>query len=93
MIIKGDRITAQWFEATPDTVLSGSQLKVGAVTRTVSGVVRHIRASRPDATHPEALFIDPDPGWSGPTMRPPRCTCPTEHVLVKPGWITSTEAQ
>lgn len=88
-ITKGDRITASWLEAEAMASLAGAQPKTSAIARSVSGVVRHIRADRPEDVYPSALFIDPDPGWEGPTVRPPRCTCATEHVLVKPGWIAS----
>jgi hypothetical protein len=89
-ITKGTRITAQWFQAHP-VALAGVQPKVGAVGATVSGVVRHIRADRPDAVRADALFIDADLGWSGPTVRPPGCTCAAEHVLVKPAWVVAVE--
>lgn len=87
-ISKGARIKAQWLVAQP-VALAGVQPKVGAVGAVVSGVVRHIRASRPDAVQADALFIDADPGWRGPTVRPPGCTCAAEHVLVKPAWVVA----
>lgn len=88
-IEKGTRITARWMQANPMTCLAGAQPKVGATEHVVSGIVRHVRADSPDALMPTALFIDPEPGYVGSTMRPPRCTCPAEHVLVKPDWIVS----
>ena len=93
MIVKGTRITARWLTADPETLKEGArgQLEVAAKDTVVSGIVRHIRVSTPEATYPEALFIDPDPGWDGATVRPPRCTCPNEHVLVKPDWIIYAE--
>lgn len=91
MIVKGDRITARWYDAGNilGTSLAGVQMKVSAQERVVSGIIRHIRVSDPNAVYPEAIFIDPYSEWTGPTMRPPRCTCPNEHVLIKPGWIVS----
>jgi hypothetical protein len=91
-VTKGTRIKAQWFVARP-VALAGVQPKVGAVGATVSGVVRHIRASRPDAVQADALFIDADPGWSGPTVRPPGCVCAAEHVMVKPAWVVAVEPE
>jgi hypothetical protein len=88
-IKKGDRVTAQWFDANL-VGLAGMQMKVGATARSVTGVIKHFRASRPDATEAEAIFLDPD-HWDGPTERPYGCKCPNEHVHIKPAWIISVD--
>lgn len=87
IVVKGSRIRARWFKVNqPLSSLSGMQMKFGATDVVVTGVVRHIRAIDPVNPDPDTtdVYIDADPGtWDGPTVRPERCTCEHEHVMIK----------
>jgi hypothetical protein len=45
-LTKGDRVTANWIETKP-VALAGVQMKLGGTTKSVSGVVTHIRGDHP----------------------------------------------
>jgi hypothetical protein len=85
-IIKGDRIRASWFAAHL-TCLAGVQTKFGAVSKTVTGTVRHVRGDHPVSPTEIRVYIDPDDDYAGPYANPPGCTCGTQHVELKPDWI------
>jgi hypothetical protein len=51
---KGDRVTAEWLETEP-VALAGVQMKLGGTTKTVTGVVTHIRGDHP--TEPTSIGI------------------------------------
>jgi|SRR5271155_1908088 len=84
-IKKGDRIEARWFRAKgpgphPDTI---------ALTElTVRGRVRHLRGDHPTVPSIILLYVDHEGLWEGATTRPHGCTCPHEHVEVKPDHVT-----
>ena len=86
MIVKGDRIRAAWFHATP-TCLAGMQPKFGAVVKSVTGTIRHVRGDDPVNPVEVRVYVDPDDGYDGPYVNPPGCTCSTKHVEIKPEWI------
>jgi hypothetical protein len=74
-VAKGDWVRAEWLETTSGC-LSGSQLKVAARSRSVSGTVRHVRGDHP--THPTSvrLFVEPDGGGDLVLVNP---TAVAEH--------------
>jgi hypothetical protein len=78
-VTKGTRVRAQWFEATGAS-LAGMQMKVGASSREVVGVVRHIYGKTPDDPDP-TLYLDPETLWDGPTAND--CSCGGPHVRVQ----------
>lgn len=78
-IVKGTRIRAQWIDAEV-VGLAGVQMKFGATSREVTGVVRHIYGLTADV--PEWLYVDPDDAWDGPTVTD--CSCGGPHVRVRP---------
>ncbi len=83
---KGDRIRASWLVTEPAS-LAGQQNKVAAREIQVSGTIRHFRGDHP--THPTIIriYLDPDPGYHGPTVRPQECRCKAEHVEVNPAHV------
>ena len=58
---KGDRIRAQWFQAT-DACLAGMQPKVGATLIIVEGKVTHIRGDHPTNPIEIRVWVQPDEG-------------------------------
>lgn len=83
-ITKGTRVRAEWFQAN-NACLAGAQPKFGADLKIVIGTVRHVRGDRPDEPSEVWLMVDPDDDspTKGPTVRPPRCTCPNPHIAVR----------
>lgn len=71
-ITKGTRLRAQWLQAT-DACLSGSQMKVGAVSREVVGTVTHVRGDHPTAPKSIRIWVQPDDGG--------------DEVVIEPKWI------
>jgi len=67
------------------------QLKTTAITRSITGIVRHIRSNTPDFNPANVmLFVEPDDGafiYNGTLVE--LCKkCNVNEVLVKPAWIT-----
>ncbi len=93
VITKGSRIRAQWMKAkmNPPSCLAGMQMKFGATSYDVTGVVRHVRGNHPTNPTVVRFFIDPDGDWDGPTDRPDGCTCDREHVEVNPAHVTGAQ--
>lgn len=85
-ITKGTRIRARWLQST-NASLAGCQPKVGAVSREVTGIVRHVYGTRPDGGE-VTFYIDPD-AWDGPTVSD--CSCGGPHVAVKAAWVVGAE--
>jgi hypothetical protein len=83
-VSKGDRVAAEWFDASPlgTHSLTGAQMKVTARRTRVTGIVRHVRGDRPEMPTQIMVFIDHEGEWAGPLMRPPGCTCERMHVGV-----------
>jgi hypothetical protein len=92
-IVKGSRIRAQWFQAktNPPACLAGAMMKFGATSYDVSGVIRHFRGDHPTSPTVIQIFIDPDPGYDGPTTTPDGCTCGHPHVQIDPKHIVSVD--
>lgn len=87
MYTKGDRIRASWLKVNPLTCLAGAMPKVGATAVEVTGVVRHIRTDNPDNPVLIRVYIDPDDGYTGPTVNLIGCVCGHPHVELHPEWI------
>jgi hypothetical protein len=88
-ITKGSRIRAEWFKVNdPPSSLAGMQLKFGASRFEVQGVVRHVRGDAPVNPTVVRFYVDPEGPWTGPTTRPPGCSCEREHVEVNPKHVT-----
>lgn len=71
-IEKGDWVSAEWLEPH-EAGLSGSAIKFAAKTKTISGIVRHVRGDHPTRPTSIRLFVEPDGGG--------------EQVLVAPSWV------
>ena len=93
-IQKGSRIRAEWLEAQPlvTAALAGMQLKTTAITRSITGTIRHIRSSTPDFNIENVmLFVEPDDGVfvftkSNNTLE--LCEkCGVKELQIKPVWI------
>jgi hypothetical protein len=88
-VVKGTRIRAHWLRANnPPSCLAGMQLKFGATSCDVTGVVRHFRGDHPTEPTVIAIFIDPDGDCDLPRVRPEGCSCEKPHVQVNPKWVT-----
>jgi hypothetical protein len=85
-ITKGTRVRATWLDAAP-VALAGMQLKLGAVARSVTGIVRHVYGTKPDGGG-ITFYVDPD-AWDGPTVS--NCSCGGPHVAVKAAWVVGAE--
>jgi hypothetical protein len=72
-LTKGMRVHAAWLQHNPGACVSGSQLKIEASDRMVTGTVTHIRGNDPIAPTSVRVWIRPDEGG--------------EEVVVKPEWI------
>jgi hypothetical protein len=66
---KGDRVHAQWFQAT-DACLAGMQPKTGAILRDVTGIVRHIRGDHPTNPTEIRVWVEPDEGGDEVIVNP-----------------------
>ena len=68
---KGTRVRAVWPEARP-TSLAGVQMKFGATSREVTGVVEHLRGDHPTSPSPDSirLLVRPDGGGPLGDVRP-----------------------
>lgn len=88
---KGDRVAARWLRAKPlgSFALAGAQMKLAADEGSVTGTVRHLRCSNPDAPTDVVAFIDAEGNWDGPLARPSGCTCEKPHVPVRAAWISA----
>jgi hypothetical protein len=87
-ITQGTRVRARWLHADdPTGCLSGVQLKHTVKSYEVIGICRHFRGDHPMNPTRVMVYIDPDAGWQGPTVRPEGCTCSHEHVAVNPDHI------
>lgn len=69
------------------TCLAGVQAKFGAVAKSVTGVIRHIRVDDPVNPTEVRIYVDPDDGYEGSFINPPGCTCATQHVELRPEWV------
>ena len=72
-IKKGCRIRAGWLQVDPAASLAGMQPKFAMTSKTVEGVVTHVRGDHP--THPTMIriWVQPDEG--------PEVIVKPEHVL------------
>jgi hypothetical protein len=66
---KGDRIRAQWLQAT-DACLAGMQPKTGAVGMSVVGEVTHIRGDHPTNPTEIRVWVKPDDGGDEVVINP-----------------------
>jgi hypothetical protein len=83
-IVKGTLIKAQWLKATPAS-LAGVQMKVGAVAKSISGVVRHIRGDHPTDPTIIKLYVEPE-SWDG-EYTADVCDCHDNLVEIDPMWV------
>jgi hypothetical protein len=84
---KGSRIRANWLDASL-VALAGVQMKFGAKSREVVGVIRHMRGDHPTNPTEIRYYIDPDDGYVGPKKDLIGCTCGHPHVEIKPEWVS-----
>lgn len=83
----GDRIEARWFGDCKPAALAGMQMKVQATEMAVTGTIKHVRGDHPVSPKVIRLYVDPEPTWSGVTVKPVGCTCDHEHVEVDPDHV------
>jgi hypothetical protein len=85
IIQKGSRIRSEWLELRPfdKASLAGMQLKTTAITRSVTGTVRHIRSNDTNfAPQNSIVFVEPDDGAGELCSK-----CGVKEIEIKPCWI------
>lgn len=90
-VTKGQRITADWFGDAKFVALAGVMMKAQVTKFVVTGVIRHVRGDDPVNPKTVRFYVDPDGDWTGPTVRPPGCTCDKAHVEVNPDHVTGVQ--
>jgi hypothetical protein len=84
-VVKGDRVTAQWFECDPlgSYSLAEYQTKFNAKPRFITGEVRHIRSDQP--TNPVNVTLHVQSEGNLGTLCP---KCQVYEVEVRLEWVT-----
>ena len=86
-VVKGSRIKANWLKAHI-TCLAGVQMKLGATSEEVVGIVRHIRTDNLEDPKEIRFFIDPEGDFKGARVNVIGCTCGHPHIEIRPEWVT-----
>ena len=89
-IVKGSRVSAEWYIADPKQSLAGQQPKIGAILVVVTGVCVHFRANHPTVPTEIRIYLDPDGTvpQGVKLVKPHGCTHEVGHIEVRPQWIT-----